>query len=107
LTAHHHNKTDHLPQQNPTTTHNKIMLFKQLINRSLSSALPSQRRLLSAAAPIPGRPNRVGPNGVVGGTVFAFVGGVYYYTVYMLRKQGDELMDELDDLEKEIENENK
>ena len=81
-------------------------MFK-LVNRSLSSALPSQRRFLAAAAPTPGRPNRIGPNGVVGGTVFAFVGGVYYYTVYMLRKQGDELMDELNDLEKEIETENK
>ena len=48
---------------------------------------------------------RFGPNGAVGAVVFSFVGGVYYYTVFQLRRQGNELMDELDELEKEIQEE--
>ena len=85
---------------------------KQLAHRTIAAA-SLQRRLLSSSAPkeVFAKPhqtkNRLGPNAVVGGMVFSFVGGVYYYTVYMLRKQGNELMDELDDLEKEIESEAK
>ena len=66
-----------------------------------------QRRLLSNGARHPqSHPQtRFGPNGVVGAVVLGFVGGVYFYTVSQLKKQGDELMDELEELEKEIEGE--
>ena len=35
-------------------------------------------------------------NGVLGGAIFTFVGGVYYYTVHMLRRQENEMLAELE-----------
>jgi hypothetical protein len=79
------------------------MFLKELAQRSVVAK--SSTRLFSSAAAQPNR--RLGPNGVVGAMIFSFVGGVYYYTVFQLRKQGGELMDELDNLEQELENESK
>eukprot|EP00946_MAST-07B_sp_MAST-7B-sp1_P004333 g4333.t1 len=45
----------------------------------------------------------LGNNVVVGGTIFGFVGGVYWYTVHNLRKQGGQLEEDLDELAGEIE----
>ena len=45
----------------------------------------------------------LGNNVVVGGAIFSFVGGVYWYTVHNLRKQGGQLEEDLDELAGEIE----
>ena len=62
------------------------------------------RRTFSSEVPAGTMTHRnLGNNVVVGGTIFDFVGGVYWYTVHNLRKQGGQLEEDLDELAGEIE----
>jgi hypothetical protein len=81
----------------------KNIMFSAIRRLAHQAITTNSQRFLSTQVRRPPSPsNRFGSNGIVGGVVFGFVGGVYYYTVFQLRKQGDELMDELDELEREL-----
>ena len=100
-------KINNFIQHLPTLSMNSI---RNLARRAIQTHTRRPRNFSSKPLeplPEPATHNgkRFGPNGAVGAVVFSFVGGVYYYTVFQLRRQGNELMDELDELEKEIQEE--
>ena len=78
------------------------MFTRILANRTLHASQRRSQQTFGKHRPQGNTQRRFGPNGVVGALVFGFVGGVYFYTVSQLKKQGDELMEELDELEKEL-----
>ena len=82
----------------------------RLLARRFSRAPAAEARAFSAETAVGGTPGamthrNLGNNVIVGGTIFSFVGAVYWYTVHNLRKQGGQLEDDLDELAGEIEQE--
>ncbi len=93
-----------------TPSYREMSSIRLLARRAFSRAPAAEARAFSAETAVGGTPGamthrNLGNNVIVGGTIFSFVGAVYWYTVHNLRKQGGQLEDDLDELAGEIEQE--